>query len=151
MSSTTDQKPAVGDAIAQRELRLSASRGTRWAFIGLGTASLIVGTIGIFVPGLPTTIFLICAAGAYARGSERLHRWLLTNRWLGHHVRDWYNHRSLPKRTKLIIVACITISSAICGVLIASHLPLQLAVLAVALVGVWYVGVHIPTRRNTNL
>ena len=149
MPSTPKRHIADSTDVAQRELRLSRSRGARWFFIGLGTVSLLTGIIGIVVPGLPTTIFLIIAAASYSRGSARLHRWLLTNKLLGRHVRAWYNDRSLPLRTKMIIVAIITLGTAGCAGLMVSNIPVQATVVIVGIIGVWYVGLHIPTRKNT--
>jgi len=141
ISDSTDETPG--------ELHLARSRGARWFFIGLGTISLLTGIIGIVVPGLPTTIFLIIAAASYSRGSARLHRWLLTNKLLGRHVRAWYNDRSLPLRTKMIIIAIITLGTASCAGLIVSNVLIQATVVIVGIIGVWYVGLHIPTRKNT--
>lgn len=149
MPSTPKRHVSDGTDVVQRELRLSRSRGARWFFIGLGTASLLTGIIGIVVPGLPTTIFLIIAATAYARGSARLHRWLLTNKLLGRYVRDWYNDRSLPLRTKMIIIAFITLGTAGCVGLMVSNILVQATVVIVGIIGVWYVGFHVPTRKNT--
>ena len=148
MSLPTEQKDVENPAPTHLEGRLSQSTGTRWLFIGLGTISLIVGLIGIVVPGLPTTIFLIMAAACYARGSTRLHDWLLSHRLLGPPVRDWYKHRSLTRRIKLVIILCIAVSSGLCAAFIVSNILIQLVVIAVALIGIWYVGIFVPTRRN---
>ena len=56
--------------------------------IVVGTLSLVLGIVGVFVPLLPTTPFLLLAAACYARGSERLYRWLVGHRYLGQYIRD---------------------------------------------------------------
>ena len=139
----------VGDQdLTHSDRLLAQSRTTRWLLIALGTLCVIVGLIGIVVPGLPTTIFLIMAAACYARGSTRLHHWLLSHRLLGPPIRDWYKHRSLPIRIKLIIILCIAVSSGLCAWFIIDKLPIQLVVIAVALIGIWYVGIFVPTRKT---
>ena len=149
MSLPTEQRDdAENPAPNHPEGRLSQSKGTRWLLIGLGTICVTIGLIGIVVPGLPTTIFLIMAAACYARGSTRLHDWLLSHRLLGLPVRDWYKHRSLTKRIKLVIILCIAVSSGLCAAFIVSNSLIQLVVISVALIGIWYVGIFVPTRKN---
>jgi uncharacterized protein len=55
----------------------------RLLFILLGTLCLIVGILGIFLPLLPATPFLLLASACYVRGSHTLHRWLMSHRYLG--------------------------------------------------------------------
>jgi len=72
----------------------------RWAWWLLAYASLGLGILGIFVPGLPTTVFILIAAWAASRGSERLHRWLLAHPRFGPSIRDWQAHRAVSRRAK---------------------------------------------------
>lgn len=79
----------------------------RALLILLGTAALIVGVIGIFVPGLPTTPFLLIASGCYLRSSERLYQWLTTRSWYVESVGAFVERRVLPMRTKVITLALV--------------------------------------------
>ncbi|HRF84450.1 MAG TPA: YbaN family protein, partial [Pseudoxanthomonas sp.] len=72
----------------------------RWAWWLLAYASLALGIVGIFVPGLPTTVFVLIAAWAAARGSERLERRLLADPRFGPMIRSWREHRAVPRRAK---------------------------------------------------
>ena len=72
----------------------------RWAWWLLAYASLGLGIIGIFVPGLPTTVFILIAAYAASRGSDRLHAWLLVHARFGPMIRDWQAHRAVSRRAK---------------------------------------------------
>ncbi|MFA7281679.1 MAG: YbaN family protein [Sterolibacterium sp.] len=76
------------------------SRLLRAVFLGLGIMALLLGVIGIFLPILPTTPFILLAAGCFARGSERMHRWLLAQRLAGPIIRNWELHRSVPPWVK---------------------------------------------------
>ena len=77
------------------------SRVIRVVFLGLGILALGLGVVGIFVPILPTTPFILLAAACFARGSEDLHNWLLARRFAGPIIREWHEHRSMPPGVKL--------------------------------------------------
>ena len=74
-------------------------------FIIIGTLFLIIGIIGIIIPVLPTTPFLLLAAACYFRGSERLHRWLIHNKVVGEFIRNYLEGRGIKKRQKIITIA----------------------------------------------
>jgi uncharacterized membrane protein YbaN (DUF454 family) len=82
-------------------------------YIVFGTAFVILGVIGIFVPLMPSTIFLLIGASCYARGSQRFYTWLMNNRWLGGMIRDYREGRGIPLRQKLLtmIILWMTIGS----------------------------------------
>ena len=69
-----------------------------------GTVFLILGGVGVVLPLLPTTPFLLLAAVCYARSSERLYRWLLYNRWFGSYIRNWHEGRGIPMKTKILSI-----------------------------------------------
>ena len=57
--------------------------------ISIGTLSVFLGFLGIFIPLLPTTPFLLLAAACYIRSSDRFYQWLIDNKWLGRYIRDY--------------------------------------------------------------
>ncbi len=65
-----------------------------------GTFCVALGVLGIFVPLLPTTVFLLLAAACYARSSERFHQKLLNHRWLGGYIRNYREGRGMSPREK---------------------------------------------------
>lgn len=75
-----------------------------------GTVFLVIGGVGIVLPLLPTTPFLLLAAVCYARSSERWYNWLLHNRWFGSYVRNWREGKGIPMRTKILSVVFLTIT-----------------------------------------
>lgn len=101
--------PPPSDQTAAR-LRLHRSRLIRWLFWALGTLAVIMGIIGIFLPVLPTTPFILLAAACYARASERFYGYLLRSRSLGPLIHEWEEHRSLPWRTKKIALLLMLLS-----------------------------------------
>jgi len=72
-----------------------------------GTISVAVGIVGIFVPLLPTTPFLLLAAFLYARGSKRLYKRLLGNRLIGNYLRRYYERRCMTCRHKLVTLTLL--------------------------------------------
>ena len=76
----------------------------RQLLITAGTLSLAVGIIGIAVPVLPTTPFLLLAAGCYLRSSPRFYNWLMTNRLFGAYIRNYIEGRGIPVKVKLFII-----------------------------------------------
>lgn len=77
-------------------------------FFLLGVLMLALGIVGIFVPLMPTTIFLILAAWCFARSSKRAEDWLLNHRRLGPAVRDWRANGAISRKNKGLAVAGIS-------------------------------------------
>jgi uncharacterized membrane protein YbaN (DUF454 family) len=110
-----------------------------------GVLSVVVGAIGLFVPVLPTTPFMLLAAACFVRASPRAHRWLLGTRTFGPMIREWENHRSIRWRTKIFAISLMSLTIAASIVFFVRPWPLQLAVglLGVA-VGTWLY--RVPSR-----
>jgi len=117
----------------------------RALFAVAGCVSLLLGIVGIFVPGLPTTPFVLLAAACFAKVSPRLHRWLLNQRVLGPFVRDWEAHRNLTRRTKCIAIVSILIMLSLSAWSFAGRPWIQLSLLLLGGIGAWCV-LRIPTR-----
>ena len=118
-------------------------RGLLWL---AGSVSLVLGLIGVVLPGLPTTPFVLLAAACYAQASPRLHAWLLNHRLTGPMLRDWEANRSLTRRTKTIAVVSMLVMVSF-SIWSFQHRPIAQAVLVVlGAVGAWVV-LRIPTRK----
>ncbi|MBP7566736.1 MAG: YbaN family protein [Burkholderiaceae bacterium] len=96
----------------QRAARLLALP-LRVALMVLAVASLALGLIGVFVPGLPTTVFILIAAWAADRSSPRLHSWLLRHKLFGPMIMNWRNGGTVSRRAKwsatLAMAVCIAL------------------------------------------
>ncbi len=115
----------------------------RWLWLFAGGLSLLLGVIGIVVPLLPTTPFVLLAAACFSRGSERWERWLLAHRQFGPIVRDWREHRAVPLPAKQFATVMMFFGSAFA----AWRLPMLnwLPALCCCLVALWLW--RLPTRQ----
>ena len=82
----------------------------RAVLIASGTLSVGLGVLGIVLPVLPTTPFLLLAAACYLRSSRRLHRWLLSNRLFGEYIRRYLSGEGLPLATKVVTLSLLWLS-----------------------------------------
>ena len=115
------------------------------AFAALGTLFLVVGIIGIFVPVLPTTPFLLLATACYARSSRRFYNWLMNHPAFGPLIVEWRTYRSIPYRIKMValVTMILTFGSSILFFIKDGRLQLALASLGLA-TAVWLY--RIPSR-----
>jgi uncharacterized membrane protein YbaN (DUF454 family) len=96
-------------------MRRPIKRGSavkRWFLMALGWLAFATGIVGIVLPLLPTTPFMLLAAALFARSSPRFHRWLLTHRWFGPPIVDWQQYRGIRRhaRRRAIIFILLTFS-----------------------------------------
>ncbi|PLV56399.1 hypothetical protein AS006_06995 [Thermotoga sp. SG1] len=75
--------------------------------IFLGTLFVILGTVGIFLPLVPTTPFLLLAAICYARGSRKFYEWLVNNKLFGNYIKNYLEKRGIPLKTKIVAIATL--------------------------------------------
>jgi len=116
----------------------------------LGTLSLIIGVIGIFVPGLPTTAFLLLTAALYMRSSEKLYRKLLTNRILGPYILEFQSKKGMTKRTKLRAIGTMWFMIAISSYFFIEPLNIKFIVISLGIVGTIVMGFIVRTVDNTD-
>ncbi|MFN7571273.1 MAG: YbaN family protein [Betaproteobacteria bacterium] len=119
-------------------VREHSSPLVRALLIAAGSLCVALGVLGIFLPLLPTTPFMLLGAACFARSSRRFYDWLLANRTFGPLIHEWRKHRSVPYRTKLTAIAlmALTMGSSIVFVVEALWLKLLIAAIGVA-VSVW--------------
>lgn len=84
----------------------------RWLWLFCGATSLLLGVLGVFLPLLPTTPFVLLAAACFSRGSARWDAWLTSHPRFGPMVRDWRATRAVPLVAKVWATVCMALSSA---------------------------------------
>lgn len=82
--------------------------------IVIGTISLGLGVLGIFLPMLPTTPFLLLSAAVWLKASPRLYHWLLNHKVLGEYIRNYREHRAIPLRVKIVSVSLVWLTIGYC-------------------------------------
>ena len=84
--------------------KINENKSIRLLWVLLGSLSVGMGVIGIFVPGWPTTIFLIIASYFYIRSSEKLYNWLMNNKILGIYLKNYYSGKGMPLKAKIFSI-----------------------------------------------
>lgn len=137
--------PDPEQSIRPPESLTHRERVIRAFWVTFGTLSLVLGIIGIFLPLLPTTPFVLLAAACFARGSEKFHNWLITHERFGPLVRDWQAHRSIPFRAKCLALSMMWTSMSITAWLLRARPVSSLTLIAIGIaVTIWMV--RLPTR-----
>lgn len=78
-----------------------------WLIFGL--IFLGIGMIGVVIPGLPTTIFMIIAVACFYRSSQRLYDWVINHKYFGEHVKNYREGRGMPKKAKFMAIGTMWI------------------------------------------
>ena len=104
-------------------------------YIVLGSVSLSLGFLGIFLPGLPTTPFLLLAATLYMRSSKRLYSWLLNHRQMGKIIRQFRENKSIPLRIKIVSLSVMWSMIGLSTILLLKSVVLRIAIPLLGIIG----------------
>lgn len=116
-------------------------------YIILGCISVVLGTMGIFVPGLPTTPFVLLASWCFYRSSPRLQAWLLQS-FLGKYIREYRDKGGLTMRKRISIILLMATMVAISTIFFISSLPVRIIVWSAGLIGCLVVGFIVPKAKD---
>jgi uncharacterized protein len=126
----------------------------RALWLSTGLVCVGLGAIGMVLPVLPTTPFLLAAAACFCKSSTKMYDWLVGNRWFGEYLRNYKEGRGLPMRTKITALTVLWATIGISTVLILSRilppqliLPMQIIMIAVA-IGVSIHILRLPTFKK---
>ena len=113
-------------------------------YIVIGSILVTLGTIGIFIPLLPTTIFLILASYFFMKGSPELNERLLNNKYLGHYIKNYRDKKAMPLKSKISSIVMLWISILISGYFLTENNVLR-GILLVVAIGVT---IHISSLKS---
>ena len=104
-------KRTVSNVVNEPNKKIPPVRGIyKIILMVFGWINVGIGTVGLVVPGLPTTIFLIIALWAFSQSSERFHRWLYNHRLFGPPLRKWTEQGAIPNKAKALAVLVMCVS-----------------------------------------
>ncbi len=110
----------------------------------LGWTAVAVGLVGVFIPGLPTTVFLLMALWCFTRSSARFQGWLWNHPRLGPPLRAWHYQRAIPRRGKILAALMMTGSFVYVTLFVAESWALPVALVAVMVPA----GLYVVTRPD---
>jgi len=121
-------------------------------WIILGCSFVFIGTVGIFVPGLPTTIFMILAAACFIRSSEKLYKWLINNKYFGKYIKDYREGKGMPKKAKITAVTMMIIFVSLATIpnspISVEPIPVKIIIISAGIIGFWYVIFRVPNLKS---
>jgi uncharacterized membrane protein YbaN (DUF454 family) len=120
----------------------------RALFFVAGTVSLALGSIGIVLPILPTTPFLLLAVACYCRSSKRMTRWVLTNKYFGSYIRRYKEGKGIPIKTKIVALAALWITIGYSAFFIVNRWWIVQLILFVIAIAVSTHLIKLPTYRE---
>lgn len=104
-----------------------------------GCLAVVLGILGIFLPLLPTTPFLLLAAACFFRSSPRLYNWLISHKRMGPYIRNFREHRAIPLKAKVISVSMVWITMLIAAFGVVPHLWIRVVLLLLAVGISWHI------------
>ena len=125
-----------------------AHRVARWAWFAGGWVAVGIGSIGIVVPGLPTTVFFIVAAACFSRSSPRFEQWVLSRPGIGPMVRDYRAGLGMPRRAKVAAIASIAVVCGLSAFVARERWWLSVVIAAAGVAGVVWILWRVPTRTG---
>ena len=105
----------------------------------LGTISLTFGILGIFLPLLPTTPFILITAFCYTKGSPKLYAWLVNHKIIGSYLRNWEKNGSIAIKAKMMAILIIVLGNWYSIVYIIPYLIVKIIVLIIGIVASIYI------------
>ena len=99
----------------------------------IGTISLILGIVGIFLPLLPTTPFLLLSAALYFKSSPKLYDWLLGQKYLGPYIRNFREKKAIPLRAKILSITLMWGSMLYCVIYLVPIIWIKFLLIAIAI------------------
>ena len=136
---------------AKRSENIATGRLGRLAMILAGSVFLALGIIGIFLPLLPTTPFLLLAAACYFRSSKRFYNWLINNKLLGNYIRNYRNGNGVPLNVKIFTISLLWITIGYSALFAVDALFVRIILILIAIgVTIHVLSVRPTTRPNSS-
>lgn len=145
--------PAVRDlsmVVSEEKVKLEIEKNRirRVLYIIGGTLSLAMALLGIVIPGLPVTPLALLSAILFAKSSEKLYNWLLSNRILGPRIKSYQRHKGVTRKGKIGIIAFMTLMVLFSSFVMIQIVLIRVVILSLGVVGLVVVWFFVPTAED---
>jgi len=106
---------------------------SRWVLIITGSFFTGLAILGIFLPLLPTTPFLLLAAACYIKSSERFYNWLINNKWLGNYIKNYLEGKGVSLKVKVLSISFLWITVGYSVVFVVNIFPIRVILILIAI------------------
>lgn len=130
------------------KLKIEKNRIRRGLYLAGGILSLALAILGIAVPGLPVTPLALLSAFLFAKSSERLYNWLLSNRILGPRIRNYQRRKGVTRKGKLGIMLFMTVMALFSSFVVIQIIPIRIVILSMGVIGMVVVWFFVPTALD---
>ena len=120
-------------------------------YVVLGLIFIGLASLGVFLPVLPTTPFLIIAAACFAKSSDKWHQWLLNNRTFGPSIRNWEEHRCMSGKSKTVALSVMFVCGSYSVIFGVDQIYLKITTVILVLIGMIFVGrIKVCRKKRAN-
>ncbi|HOO94487.1 MAG TPA: YbaN family protein [Proteiniphilum sp.] len=130
------------------KLEIEKNRIRRGLYLTGGILALALAILGIAVPGLPVTPLALLSAFLFAKSSERLYNWLLSNRILGPRIRNYQRRKGVTRKGKLGIMLFMTVMVLFSSFVVIQIIPIRIVILSMGVIGMVVVWFFVPTALD---
>jgi uncharacterized membrane protein YbaN (DUF454 family) len=131
------------------DLKMTSRPLLRWLYMTLGIICTGLAVLGVILPGFPTTMWLLIAAWLFSKSNPRFFNLIMNHRVFGPFVRDYRAGNGVTLRVKIVVASCITLFAGSSALFLIKPLPVRLIVAAVALFGICFITLWVPTKRDS--
>ncbi|MDO5666103.1 MAG: YbaN family protein [Bacteroidia bacterium] len=135
-------------AVAGTKAELGQNRVKRVLFGIGGGLAFVLAVLGVFVPGIPCTPFALLSAALFAKSSDKLYNWLLSNKILGPRIKNYQRRKGISKSGKIKVIVLMWIMVLISSFVIIKALTIQIIILSAGLLGTITVWFFVPEGKD---
>lgn len=118
--------------------------------IVIGFLAVGLGILGMFLPVLPTTPFLLLAAACFARSSKRFYHWLLNNKWFGSYIKNYREGKGIPLKIKILSMGFMWVTILTSSIFFLDNIYIRILLIVIAIIVTIHISL-IKTKKNEGL
>lgn len=118
--------------------------------IVIGFLAVGLGILGMFLPVLPTTPFLLLAAACFAKSSKRFYHWLLNNKWFGSYIKNYREGKGIPLKIKILSMGFMWVTILTSSIFFLDNIYIRILLIVIAIIVTIHISL-IKTKKNEGL